>query len=278
MSKLAELLSEAPLAGSERARERTVALATAEVGRTAGKAPSGGSWLRASWPRLGMAGLVAAAVLVSPPGRDAVSWATDLVGIGDSPTVTDRPADLGPTGEQVVIGTGTAPDGTPYELVAYATDSHGEVGRSCIWIDYPQIGGPGAGSCGALVADDPEVLISGVHFPAPDSPGSSNAFLDGSATPDVRRVSIRLSRGGTVIEALDADVAILDGELQRRVGAAHPAARFFAFLPHAITADVAAGDVKIEAVAFGDDGTPIARDEVISPGLYTAESKDHGAG
>lgn len=72
-------------------------------------------------PVLLVALAVVAALLVTPPGRAGLSWAIDLIGIGDvggPPTQADR-APLRPTTGPLVVDNGRGPDGSRYEWVAH---------------------------------------------------------------------------------------------------------------------------------------------------------------
>lgn len=111
MSKLGEALSRADVPMREEAIDRAVALVQAVVAPAPEPQPARLPSLR--WLVAGAA--VVLALAITPPGRSAVSWAAELVGLASEPT---KESPLGPSAQEAVIGSGETPNGTAYEVVA----------------------------------------------------------------------------------------------------------------------------------------------------------------
>jgi hypothetical protein len=207
-------------------------------------------------------GLVVA--LVSPPGQAAVSWATDLIGIGDvggPPTNSERPELAQPVGEQIVIGNGDAPDGTPFEIVAYRTQSpsagNPEAGTACVFVDFPTSGASGSGSCGVPPLEQGRFLhVGSVSGPA-TSRGPSNPVVSGFVAESVDRVHVRVPGSET---STSTELIRVDAVTQERLGI--PDVSFFlAFLPEEFRVEgLSDGSEELELTAYDRNGNLLARD------------------
>lgn len=215
---------------------------------------------------LGAVCLVAAAL--SPPGQAAISWAGELVGIGEvggPPTSDDRPEGVSPASDQVVIANGSAPDGTRYEIVVYRTDDpvagDPERGSTCIFVDFPAREGTNGGACGDNTFEgEGRMFPYGVSGPAEDGV-PENPYVSGYVKPEVARVTVR--REGDHGPPIEAEVARLDGQLQQRIGADAPIGLFLAFLPRDFDVeDLGMRGEALEITAYDPAGAVLERDSV----------------
>jgi RNA polymerase sigma-70 factor, ECF subfamily len=233
-----------------------------------------------------------AALLLTPPGRAGLSWAADLIGIGEvggSPSVVDR-GPFRPTTGPLVVDNGRAPDGSRYEWVAHrgglpaitAQEADPRTGKPipgavhrypastglCLFLEWPgHRERRGSGGC----SPRPEP-----YAPAPlQSAGQIQSFtwstvqrkLQGFAQPDivlsgttsraVHRLAISYSDSAGR-HRLPVDFARVDGGLARRLGMPRgmPGAFgvFTAFVPGALAARDRLAD-KFPGVAMLVDGT-----------------------
>lgn len=249
--------------GSEIARERVIGCATQELG-----APDPIGRGRPGRRILAVAAGVLILLAATPQGRDAVSWAADLVGIGEvggPPTSDTRPAEVPPASDQVVIASGKAPDGTPYEIVAYRTDivaGESDPGTTCIFIDFPTTSGPSGGSCGDETLEGKSSLY--VHQISAASKGErpANPFVAGYTSLDVTEVSVERANDGK--PAIAAQLATLEGELQAKIGGDLAVGFFIAFLPTDFRIqELQSGQESLEVSAYDASGRLI--DQVTRP-------------
>jgi hypothetical protein len=174
-----------------------------------------------------------------------------------------------------VIATGKAPDGTPYEIVAYRTDEpvagEADRGATCIFVDFPTEKGPSGGSCGDKVLSvGKKLLVSRVSGSAPGGP-PANPQVTGYVSPDVAKVTVK--RVGSDEPTETADLAILDGDLRRRIGAEAPIGFFLAFLPTNFPIEeLRFGGEALEVSALDSSGQLVARERVSD--VRTPEFRD----
>jgi hypothetical protein len=180
--RLELLLHEAPVPEAGAARERTVVAARRAVApaTTASPAPEptrrrrpllrdrGRSPTRRFAPAAVATALAVAALLVAPPGRSALAWVGELVGIGEvGGPPTQTPSGLG-TSREVVIDNGVAPSGARYEWVVFDCDGGGRG----ISLEWPRFHGEGWCSrepeSGATLASYGVGIVPGERGSAPD--------------------------------------------------------------------------------------------------------------
>jgi len=225
-------------------------------------------------PILILALAIAAALLVTPPGRAGLSWAIELIGIGDvggTPTQANR-APLRPTTGPLVVDNGRGPDGERYEWVAH----RGGLPAITAQMADPRTGEPipnairsiprATGLC--LSLDRPARRVSqawGGCYPRPEryppapiqSTGPIQSFdwspvrrgpqrgrpgavmLVGTTSDAVHRLEIAYAAGSGQRD-LNADFARVDGHLLRRLGMPRgkprPFGVFVAFVPARLVA------------------------------------------
>lgn len=262
MSDLGDLLRDAELPVRERARE----IAVGEARRIARRSETRPS--RSRRPSLRVAAAVAACLAVlaiSPPGQSAISWAAEVIGIGDvggPPTNEARPELVSPSSDQVVIANGSAPDGTPYEIVAYRTDDpvagDSDVGATCIAVDFPSRKGPSGVACGDDMFDPGRSLfVSGASGPGPAGI-PADPFTTGYVTPEIARVTVSTDSPPSPEEA--AKLVFLDGALKRQLGADESIGYFLAFLPRDFDVQgLGAGTERLEVTAYDPEGKVVDR-------------------
>jgi hypothetical protein len=252
---------------------------------------------RRAWTqtRAGVVG-VAAALLVAasftPPGRAATGWVAEVAGIGDEPTLEHRDAEAGTA---VVFGSGTTPDGTAYEILAYRTSpreflaERDRLRRSpkasgaekwvCPAIDFPEYRFTGGEFCWVIGSGPGPVGLSAMSFglPTPEVQRPPEP-LWGEIGPEVKSVRVRFTAAGKESRDLETTVAHLSGPLQERVGADHPFGMFVAFppLPSAVTEWSDLAGYRLTAVAYGRDGKELDRRQVLPGPLSTYESRSGG--
>jgi hypothetical protein len=260
VSKLGDQLMTAPIPASTAGKTRAMALARAAVIEAP---PQFSAETKANWPggrvRLALAVILVALLVATPPGRAAVSWAADLVGIGDvggSPSVEQTFPNAPAAGDQVVIGNGTAPDGTRYEMAAYESKNHG----TCLAFEFPDLGTQRTSGVCLDGQASRGFNSSNATFPNAESPQPDTGWVDGSLSNDVTRVLVRSTvRGGEPVES-EAQIASLEGELQDQIGATQVLKFFVAFLPHDLSqADLDSGESEAEIIAYDENGQEIDR-------------------
>jgi hypothetical protein len=280
MNELREALWESPAPdGSELARERTVAAVVAQL-RDAERR----SWRNFRMRTATVVGVALTALAVATPqGRDAVTWAAELVGIGEvggPPTSEQRPSSVVPDSEQIVIGTGRAPDGTPFEIVAYRTDKavagEPQDGTTCVFVDFPKGGDRGGGSCGddILPADGHLQVTQVTDAKAGQGPGSP--YVVGYVSPQVENVRLE---GDGLPGPAKAHVAFVTRPFRHRIGADREVGGFVAFLPSGLNLSSDAAS-PIHVVARDEAGHEIGRVSIldrVAPNASTRSSSHGGA-
>lgn len=244
-------------------------------------------------------GLAAAALLVAlsltPPGRAVAERLGELVGIGDAPS---REAASGIDEPAVVIGAGESPNGTRYEVVASADTNiyRDEHPTTCIGLDMPNADGPSNEGCltDAVLGSLDRTIVSPIAFLGSRDLGADRLIVDGLASSRVRSAEIERIADDGSIERYPVEVSHLEGELAAEIGATGEAAFLLAFLPETLVppppqpfppeqSGVAEASppkqalARLSLVAFGADGTEIARESLGSApnsdlSLYMAES------
>ncbi len=134
--RLARALADTPIPDASEARERTKTIATAGA-----ETPIGRRWVRRT-PVL-VAAILALLVASSftPPGRAVADDLGQLVGIGEEPSDPGFAEGNGPS-ESEVIGLGTSPNGTDFELAATTNKpaDHPSNATTCLYVSFPNPG------------------------------------------------------------------------------------------------------------------------------------------
>jgi hypothetical protein len=271
--RIRQLLREArpPLSATARERVAMAARAAAPTGAADGRPlPS----TRLGLVALAMLGLIGFSF--TPPGRAIADGVAGLVGIGDAPTV-DHSANgpIRPTSDQVVIGTGTTPDGVRFEIVAFEgrpSEGHQQQMKAgswtCVALDWPDRG-PSAGSSTCMNGPQRDPLPTpSATVPEPFSsygPGVALSIqgLTGPAVDEVE-LTYETSTGKRVQAPLT--LARLDDDLAQQAGTRQQFGFFVAFMP----ADVVGRD------GFGADVMKTIELTVYANGQVVKEL-DYGA-
>lgn len=247
--RLKERLSEIPTPQAAQAREQAVAEARAEIAAR-GQSPEAAPAWRPRLLSLAAVALLVVVVLLTPPGRAASAWVGDLVGIGDvggPPTRQDDRGFVKPS-TAIVIDNGVAPDGTPYEWIAYQC-SEGDtafgpkfegIGYS---LDWPTVKGQERGGFCEELAGRPRPPVfgsHGVHVLPSQAKGVAepDLVIEGTTGPDVHAVRVFYTDGEGEKRELPVDFARVEGKLSEIASRPEPLGTFVAFLP----GDVAARD------------------------------------
>lgn len=182
------------------------------------------------------------ALLLTEPGRAAVDWAAEQVGIGSEPSLEVRQTpnagggfsqpqgstvepDFSQRGPAVVIGVGKAPDGTPYEVVAYPARE-----ATCVSLELPSI--PRAQpSCYVEAPGRFERGESGASFPDRAEPRPREPIFEGVTGRDIDRVTIEYEDAASgVAGSTEAEVFKVDARAEEAIGAElEPLAVYVAF-------------------------------------------------
>lgn len=258
MTEFGKTLREASLPTPPAGEERALAAARTEGQRIHNRTAS------SRRKRVAAIGLGLVVALISPPGQAAIGWATELIGTGDvggSPTDSERPAAVQPDGEQVVIGNGEAPDGTPFEVVAYKTHSSSagdpDRGAACVFVDFPTVDSSGSGSCGVPPLGQGHFLYVGtVSGPSP-SGEPSDPMVSGFVAESVDHVQIatRSSEAPRSAEIIRIDAATRERLDLPEVGF------FLAFLHNGFNVQgLSSGREQLEVAAFDRGGALVARE------------------
>jgi hypothetical protein len=174
---------------------------------------------------------------LTPPGQAAISWAAGLVGIGDvggPPTSDERPAMVTPASEQVVIGKGQSPGGSPYEIVAYRTDDpvagESDVGATCVFVDFLQGDGQNGGACGDhLFRSGHALYFEGMSGHAGKRDVPETPYAMGYVTPEVDHVTVQVGDSDSPPET--AQLVELNADYAQRLSSDVQFGYFLAFLP-----------------------------------------------
>jgi hypothetical protein len=208
------------------------------------------------WAKLALAVAALLAVTglsLTPPGRAIAEEIGELVGIGDPATLP--PDDRGPSlverGQPVVIASGRAPDGSPYEVVANRSVTHhpthspvrfpdGPV--TCMTVDLleaPSVHGievcVGQGDQGLLgrtgYLDGVNFIDRRVYLDEGDDYGPEARYmLTAEVSPDITRVEVTYREAGDRVEAY-SDVGQVDAEIAALLGTDDRVGYIVAFLP-----------------------------------------------
>lgn len=245
----------------------------------------------------GRAGVACAAVALlvaasfTPPGRAATGWVANVAGIGDEPTLEHGDAE---PGTAVVFGSGTTPDGSPYEILAYRTSPREFLAERNRLRQSPKASGAEKWVCPAI--DFPEYRVKGGEFcwvvgSGPGPVGSSSMSfglpthddqrppepLWGEIGPDVASVRVTFAAPREEPRDVETTVAHLSGLLRERVGADHPMGLFVAFppIPPGIDAWEDLVSYRLTVIAYDDQGSEIERQDLLR-GLSTYASRAEG--
>lgn len=244
MNDLDHELWRLPIPTPEGARERAIsAIATERARETSARRSA-----RTRFAACAVAALAAVAAIgaLTPMGRSAAAAVAEVVGIGDDSTIQDHPDQ---DGRSVVVGTGEAPGGTRYEMVAY----HGKSGQSCLAMDWPTMG-PGFRTSSTCLDEDPlKAPVWPFGASATDQLRPEAALtVYGLADPTVARVRVTYRGASGIEHEAPADLARVTGQLQEEAGTPIPIDYFVAFLPAEVMPSV-------EVTGFDDQGQPVAR-------------------
>jgi hypothetical protein len=257
MSDLGERLRRLPIPPADEARARAATSAAERVARMGGR-PS------RSAPRLmrfGVAALALLAALVgfafTPPGKTVSGELGDLVGIGEPATLPPElsPGLVGPRRPGVVIASGRAPDGAPYEVVASrgvateprstaagtgagsVTERGGGRVMTCLTVDLPE--SPERGTVEFCVGSQHARGVVGVNvadraFPdkEPEFAGSKARYvLTAVLNPSVARVEVTYQDGAGEGHVAFSDVGTVTRAIAKKIRTDDRVAYLVAFLP-----------------------------------------------
>jgi hypothetical protein len=221
--------SEAP-PRSRQACDATVRLAHAAAVTSA---PSPARFRHWGWRVASLGACVMALLAATPQGRDAASWAGELVGIGEvgGPPASEIGDDFEPSRGPIVFATGTAPNGEPFELFAYRTADIGTgdpvKAGTCVATRAPGTEDGTGTTCFSQGPTEREVRIYELSF----ARGSDLGVLSGEVNLAADAVTVDYADEGGQRRTLDATVADLSGELGERIAIPNPTSFFVAFLP-----------------------------------------------
>jgi hypothetical protein len=253
MSDLGERLGRLPIPPADEARARAARSAAERVERIGERR----SRIAPRLMRLGVAALALLAALVgfafTPPGKAVSDELGELVGIGEPATLPPDPfPGLGPRRPGVVIASGRAPDGAPYEVVASRGDPSSGRGPSkegtvmqrgggamtCLTVDLPESPergtvefcvGPyryGQGVVGVNVADrafpDKERELAG---------SKARYVLTALLSPKVERVEVSYQDAAGEGHVAFSDVGRVTRAIAKKIRTDHRVAYLVAFLP-----------------------------------------------
>jgi hypothetical protein len=269
--RIARALSEMPVPDGAKGRERTLAAVRPGASREP-MSPSPGRLLRPAFAIAVVAAIVAA--LFTPPGRAVAGWVGELIGVaevGGPPTL--EPSEfphLQRRGPGFIAGTGAAPDGSRYELVAFDSS----VG-TCLELNFPDSRGeePRVSTQCYRGSAGKRYIGLGTTHPREGS-DLPHAIVAGEAGVDVERVEIRYRDLDGVSRTVEADVHALDGELLARVNGDEPIHSYVGFLDVGTSGQLRSGASEIEVVGYDAAGTEVARkrtSEVVNAKLASAK-------
>jgi hypothetical protein len=207
-----------------------------------------------------------ALLAATPQGRDAVSWAGELVGIGEvgGPPASEIRGDSEPSRGPIVFATGTAPNGEPFELFAYRVEDIGSgdaaKAGTCVATRVPATEDGTGTMCFTEGPTEREVRIYEMSF----APGSGMGVLSGEVNLAADEVTVDYTDEGGQRRTLDATVADLSGELGDRIAIPNPTSFFVAFLPGATDIDDLCS-YGITATATDGEGGLIGTDKLDEP-------------
>jgi hypothetical protein len=262
---LAQAMREFSLPSSIESKARAVA-AAGQQAATIARPP------RVTLPRLavalGSAALALAFLTFTQPGRALAQQIGELIGIVE-PASIDQKAHLpfDPSGPAVALATGTAPDGVPFEIVAYEEKGPGaqeraelsellpgrEPGldegvsasdpstgpRTCLGVD---IQAPRASAAGIGCTFEPDRRIVGMDYLSPyPRIGEAIALQMGGPTQtEVARVEVAYDNGHRLVQA-PTTLGVLTPEIAAEIGTEQSRGYWTAFLPRRAQAGIAAG-------------------------------------
>jgi hypothetical protein len=173
------------------------------------------------------------AAALSPPGRAVAERLGELVGIGDEPS---RSRELPFDEKAVVIGVGTSPNGTAYEIVAargMPSLFRNPDPDTCISLDLPDIYGPANAACltDQFARSIERQVVAPIAFLGSPELGSDRLIVNGMASTEVASAEIEHRTEAGDIERFPVQVTRLEGELASRISASRDAAYLVSFLP-----------------------------------------------
>ncbi len=269
--EIIERLQTEPLPSSDQARERTLNLAAAQRSDRARPRRR---------RRVAVLGVLATVALVlSPPGRSLAESVGELVGIGEPASLpAEEFGDMISRGEPIVLASGEAPGGSPYEIVVgkavFPERPEGGAGGSggeqtCLTVDFPRA--PRLGTVEFCVGEsDTEFLASGVldgvnyadgaGVLAPEARYVFTALL----SPEIQRVELTYVNGdGETVQA-PTDIGTVDEEIRQAIGSDDRVGYMVGFVP-----DDGLGNYEsrkkagvlgtIELVGFNSEGEELVR-------------------
>jgi hypothetical protein len=195
------------------------------------------SWAAGRGIRASGVALVAVAALVlaslTPPGRAIATDLGQLVGIGDEPTRGPAPGE-----RAVVIGAGDAAKSYRYEVVAETNHGGSPESETCIYLEFPDLGGPTGGNCitrytrRTLPQEHMTPLFP--HEAPPEFGSDARWIVQGLVTPDVAQVTVTRSETDGTRTEFPIELSSLNEDLSRQIGVDDKAGFFFALLPEGI--------------------------------------------
>jgi hypothetical protein len=189
---------------------------------------------------------VAALALASltPPGRAIATDLGQLVGIGDEPTRDPAPGE-----RAVVIGTGDAAKSYRYEVVAETNHGGSPDSETCIYLEFPELGGPTGGNC---ITSYTRRTLPQDHITPPFPHGAPAEFgpdarliVQGLVTPDVAQVTVTRSETDGSRTEFPVEFSSLNEDLSRKIGVEDRAGFFFALLPEGILQGESADSLEL---------------------------------
>jgi hypothetical protein len=250
---------------------------------------------RRTWAVVGLILLVAGALTglaFTPPGRAVAGEIGRLVGIGEPATLPPQHyPNLTDGGEPIVISSGRAPDGSPYEVVARRTlarsDSPPGVGdpggiETCLTADLPAT--PDANSVEFCVGPSDKDFIDqgnvldgtnfidrmGEHVGDTSSVGPQARYeLTAELSPNITRVDVFYEdKAGDRVKAY-SDIGAVNDEIGAKIGTEDRLGYLIAFLPddglppawseHGLRRDPGVLGT-VELIGYDASGTVVARD------------------
>lgn len=265
MSELGDVLNRLEMPDAREARESTADALVARFGAEPRSRAT--SRRKFAWAGACAALLVVAFLALTPPGRSAVSWAAELLGIGDvggPPTLDDRPDNAAPAGAQVVIGNGTDPAGDRFEVVAFTQGGKADDANTCAFLDFPGRSAAGGKASAGACLDGPEpqgaLQLVSTSFPEDDAA----PYVLGFTGPAASRVELEADG-----KPAETSLFELSGDLQASVGAPKPLGVFVAFLPRQVTQ---APGPALDATSFDEAGDILAT--VSQPAVAAGQAPD----
>jgi len=212
-------------------------------------------------------------LVATPPGREAISRAAKLIGIGEVGGPPTEPTEVGSfesATDHIVLATGQTADDVPFEIVAYRSDvpiQGTEDATVCANIEFPGTVDDTQGCySGALRFGDICCPILQINSPATAVP-----YVEGQVNPRVDGVSVTYVDTSGRARTVDAVVGEITPAFAARLDVEHPIGIFIASLPDLAVEDLDPGvpgpkgaAETIELRTFGADGQEL-EGEAIEP-------------